>query len=168
MSRWPPTHFFTGTATSVSSSRSARSAIAVSNTEDALARIPGNYRITRLLGTDRFHIPVRQAPRYQTACVFLGGDAAHVNSPLGARGMNLGIEDAASFARRFVDGTLAGYTSERHPVGQRWITLSERILSLAQSDNGIMQGVRNAAFSVVGHLPLLQRPLLERVAGLKE
>ncbi|ESW85181.1 MULTISPECIES: NAD(P)/FAD-dependent oxidoreductase [unclassified Mesorhizobium] len=141
---------------------------AVSNTEDALARIPGNYRITRLLGTDRFHIPVRQAPRYQTACVFLGGDAAHVNSPLGARGMNLGIEDAASFARRFVDGTLAGYTSERHPVGQRWITLSERILSLAQSDNGIMQGVRNAAFSVVGHLPLLQRPLLERVAGLKE
>ncbi|MER8960579.1 FAD-dependent monooxygenase [Mesorhizobium sp. M0701] len=67
---------------------------AVSNSEDALARIPGNYRITRLLRADRFHIPVRQAPRYQTACVFLGGDAAHVHSPLGARGMNLGIEDA--------------------------------------------------------------------------
>ncbi|ESX70670.1 hypothetical protein X759_22115 [Mesorhizobium sp. LSHC420B00] len=38
---------------------------------------------------------------------------------------------------------------------------------MAQSDNGIMQSFRNAAFSV-GRLPRLQRPLLERVAGLKE
>ncbi|MER9575917.1 hypothetical protein NKJ09_10830 [Mesorhizobium sp. M0189] len=75
---------------------------------------------------------------------------------------------AASFARRSVEGTLAGYTSERHPIGRRWITLSERILSMARSDNGIMQSFRNAAFSVVGHLPRLQRPLLERFAGLKE
>ncbi len=74
-----------------------------------LARIPGVYRVVRLLRTDRFHIPARQATRYQTTRMFLGGDAAHAHAPLGARGMNLGIEDAACFARRFVEGTLAGY-----------------------------------------------------------
>jgi 2-polyprenyl-6-methoxyphenol hydroxylase-like FAD-dependent oxidoreductase len=141
---------------------------AVSNTADALSRIPGAYRVSSLLRTDRFHIPVRQAARYRTGRVFLAGDAAHVHSPLGARGMNLGIEDAASFARRLAEGDLAGYEAERKPVGRRWIALSERILAAAQSSSPFLQVFRNLALSAVGHLPLLQRPLLERVAGLKE
>ncbi|HEY4193386.1 MAG TPA: FAD-dependent monooxygenase, partial [Mesorhizobium sp.] len=71
---------------------------AVSNTADAMALVPGAYKIKQVLRTDRFHIPARQASFYQTRRVFLGGDAAHAHSPIGARGMNLGIEDAASFA----------------------------------------------------------------------
>jgi 2-polyprenyl-6-methoxyphenol hydroxylase-like FAD-dependent oxidoreductase len=141
---------------------------AVSNTPDALAHVPGNYRVSQVLRTDRFHIPAKQASSYQIARVFLGGDAAHVHSPLGARGMNLGIEDAASFARRFGDGTLAGYTNERRPVGHRWIELSERILSTAQSTNVFVQMFRNLVMRTIGAVPALQRPLLERVAGLKE
>ncbi|UCI09667.1 FAD-dependent oxidoreductase [Mesorhizobium sp. B1-1-8] len=140
----------------------------VSNTPDALARVPGNYRVSQVLRTDHFHIPAKQAIRYQTARVFLGGDAAHVHSPLGARGMNLGIEDAASFARRFGDGTLAGYTDERRPVGHRWIELSERILSTVQSTNRLVQTFRNLAMMTIGRFPALQKPLIERVAGLKE
>ncbi|MDH6230554.1 2-polyprenyl-6-methoxyphenol hydroxylase-like FAD-dependent oxidoreductase [Mesorhizobium soli] len=141
---------------------------AVSNTDDALARIPGNYRVTELLRTDRFHIPARQAQRYQTNRIFLGGDAAHAHSPVGARGMNLGIEDSASFARRFFDGTLAGYTAERWPIGKRWIALSERILRTAQTTSPTAQTFRNLAFSVIGRFPALQRPFIERIAGLKE
>ncbi|TPI48151.1 pentachlorophenol monooxygenase [Mesorhizobium sp. B2-9-1] len=140
----------------------------VSNTPDALARVPGDYRVAKVLRTDHFHIPAKQAVRYQAARVFLGGDAAHVHSPLGARGMNLGIEDAACFARRFDDGTLAGYTDERRPVGRRWIELSERILSTAQSTNSFVQTFRNLVMLTIGAVPFLQRPLLERVAGLKE
>lgn len=141
---------------------------AVSNTADALARVPGHHRIKQVLRTDRFHIPARQAAHYQTRRVFLGGDAAHAHSPIGARGMNLGIEDAASFARRFANQTLAGYEAERRPVGRRWIKFSERILSMAQSDSAFVQPFRNIVLGIVGHLPLLQRPLLERVSGLKE
>lgn len=141
---------------------------AFSNTDDALSQIPGTHRVTQLLGTDIFHIPVRQAERYQTAHVFLGGDAAHVHSPIGARGMNLGIEDAACFARRFFEGSLSGYTGERRPVENRWIKLSERILRTAQSTNGATQAIRNLAISAIGHMPVLQRQFLERMAGLKE
>src|SRR3546814_1288046 len=74
---------------------------AIPITPDALARIPGIYRVARRLRSDRFHIPVKQAPTYQAGRAFLGGDAAHVHSPVGGRGMNLGIEDACAFARRF-------------------------------------------------------------------
>lgn len=140
----------------------------VSNTPDALAQVPGNYRVSKVLRTDRFHIPAKQARRYQAGRVFLGGDAAHVHSPLGARGMNLGIEDAASLARRFGDGTLDGYTDERRPVGHRWIELSERILSTVQSTNIFVQTFRNLAMTTIGRFPVLQKPLIERVAGLRE
>ncbi|MBY5447467.1 FAD-dependent oxidoreductase [Rhizobium leguminosarum] len=137
----------------------------VSNTHDALARIPGRHRVLR---TDTFHIPVRQAPRYQDGRVFLGGDAAHVHSPVGARGMNLGIEDAACFASRLARSGLDGYTGERSPIGARWMKLSERILAVAQCTGPGVVTMRNLAFRVLGNLSSLQRPLVERVAGLQE
>jgi len=141
---------------------------AVSNTLDAMARIPETCRIARVVRTDDFRIPVRQAPTYRKANVFLGGDAAHVQSPVGARGMNLGIEDAATFVRHFFNGTLASYTAERRPVGQRWIQLSERVLRIAQSDGAARARLRDFALRIAGHVPALQKPALERVAGLRE
>jgi 2-polyprenyl-6-methoxyphenol hydroxylase-like FAD-dependent oxidoreductase len=141
---------------------------AISNTDDALSNIPGGYRVVRSLRRDVFHIPVRQAASYQKGRVFLGGDAAHVHSPVGARGMNLGIEDASVFARRFARGGLDGYTAERWPVGHRWIKLSERILAAAQATSPLAVAARNMAFRLIGHSPFLQRPFLERMAGLKE
>lgn len=139
---------------------------AVSNTPDALARVPGDYRVEKLLRTDTFRIPVRQCATYQTARVFLGGDAAHVHSPVGGRGMNLGIEDACAFARRLAEDQLAGYTAERHPIGQRWIAASEAVLRRVQATNPAAVALRNLALTVVGHLPPVQRVLLSRVAGV--
>lgn len=140
---------------------------AVSNTPEPLAHLPG-VESAQVSQSDTFHIPVRQADRYQTGGVFLGGDAAHVHSPVGARGMNLGIEDAFAFARRLSEGTLGGYTSERHPVGRRWILLTERLLGVVQSSNPLVIGARNLALRAVGNLPALQRPMMERVAGLRD
>jgi 2-polyprenyl-6-methoxyphenol hydroxylase-like FAD-dependent oxidoreductase len=133
-----------------------------------MARIPGADRVARLLRTDAFKLPIRQAATYQRDGVFLGGDAAHVHSPVGARGMNLGIEDAAAFARRLVEGSLDGYTAERRPVGRRWIVLSERLLALAQTPSPLLAAARDVGLAVVGHAAWLQRPALERIAGLKE
>jgi len=141
---------------------------AISNTADALGRVPGGYRVARLLRSDTFHIPVKQAATYQQGPVFLGGDAAHVHSPVGGRGMNLGIEDACAFARRLAEGRLDGYTAERHPVGERWIAASERVLRAVQATHPAAVALRNLALRAVGNLAALQRPLLRRAAGLVE
>jgi 2-polyprenyl-6-methoxyphenol hydroxylase-like FAD-dependent oxidoreductase len=42
----------------------------------------------------RFHLHHRQSATYRTGNVFLAGDAAHIHSPVGAQGMNTGIQDA--------------------------------------------------------------------------
>lgn len=140
---------------------------AVSNTPDALGHLPGTAS-AQVSQSDTFHIPVRQADRYQAGGVFLGGDAAHVHSPIGARGMNLGIEDAHAFAARLAAGKLDGYTAERHPIGHRWIVLSERMLAAVQSSNPLLIPFRNLAIRTIGQLPALQKPMMERIAGLRE
>jgi 2-polyprenyl-6-methoxyphenol hydroxylase-like FAD-dependent oxidoreductase len=140
----------------------------VANTADPLALMDGGFEVRELLRTDVFKVAVKQAATYQNGGVFLGGDAAHVHSPVGARGMNLGIEDAAAFAAHLAAGNLALYTAERKPIGHRWMELSERILKTAQLTTPGLVMLRNLAFRVIGHVPLLQRPLLNRMSGLVE
>jgi 2-polyprenyl-6-methoxyphenol hydroxylase-like FAD-dependent oxidoreductase len=140
----------------------------VANTADPLPLMDGGFDVRQVLRADVFKIVVKQAESYQAGGAFLGGDAAHVHSPVGGRGMNLGIEDAVAFAEHLAAGKLGLYTAERKPVGERWIALSERILKTGQLTTPGLVALRNMAFRVVAHVPLLQRPLLKRVAGLVE
>jgi 2-polyprenyl-6-methoxyphenol hydroxylase-like FAD-dependent oxidoreductase len=45
--------------------------------------------------------------------VYFAGDAAHIHSPVGTRGMNLGPEDAWVFARLATTGQLQRYNALR-------------------------------------------------------
>ena len=71
--------------------------------------------------TDR----ARQASTYRHGRVLLAGDAAHIHSPLGGQGLNLGLGDALNLGWKLAAtlrgqapaGLLDTYTAERHPVG---------------------------------------------------
>lgn len=65
-----------------------------------------------------------QAATYREGRVLLAGDAAHIHSPLGGQGLNLGIGDAVVLGRALVAvvrggagaGHLDSYEAERRPV----------------------------------------------------
>lgn len=69
----------------------------------------------------------KQATTYRKGRVLLAGDAAHVHSPLGGQGLNLGLGDAMNLGWKLAAtirgdapaGLLDSYTTERHPVGAR-------------------------------------------------
>jgi 2-polyprenyl-6-methoxyphenol hydroxylase-like FAD-dependent oxidoreductase len=73
--------------------------------------------------TDR----ARQATSYQNGRVLLAGDAAHIHSPLGGQGLNLGLGDAMNLGWKLgaviqenaPEGLLDSYYTERHPIGVR-------------------------------------------------
>jgi hypothetical protein len=73
----------------------------------------------------RFTDAAFQATAYRRGRVLLAGDAAHVHSPNGGQGLNLGLLDAVNLGwklARHVRGTASAalldtYSTERHPAG---------------------------------------------------
>lgn len=84
--------------------------------------------------TDRAH----QVATYRKGRALLAGDAAHIHSPLGGQGLNLGIGDAMNLGWKLAS-TIRGdapvelldsYTTERHPVGARVLDWSRAQVAL--------------------------------------
>ena len=59
---------------------------------------PGRMVVTDVIWGSRFRIHHRVADTYRAGRLLLAGDAAHVHSPAGGQGMNLGIQDAVALA----------------------------------------------------------------------
>ncbi|MGK9171341.1 FAD-dependent monooxygenase [Inquilinus limosus] len=84
--------------------------------------------------TDRAY----QATAYRKGRVLLAGDAAHIHSPLGGQGLNLGLGDAMNLGWKLAStirgdapiGLLDSYWSERHPVGAQVLDWSRAQVAL--------------------------------------
>ncbi|WP_328854244.1 FAD-dependent monooxygenase [Microbispora hainanensis] len=94
--------------------------------QTVLRRVSGtDATITEVHLASSFTDRAMQATTYRHGRVLLAGDAAHIHSPLGGQGLNLGIGDAVNLGWKLAatvhgtapDGLLDTYTSERHPVG---------------------------------------------------
>jgi 3-(3-hydroxy-phenyl)propionate hydroxylase len=55
-----------------------------------------------IVATNLYTVHQRVAARFRVGRVLLAGDAAHVNSPIGAMGMNSGIHDAFNLADKLI------------------------------------------------------------------
>jgi 3-(3-hydroxy-phenyl)propionate hydroxylase len=55
-----------------------------------------------IVGTNLYVVHQRVAARFRAGRAILAGDAAHVNSPIGAMGMNSGVHDAFNLAEKLV------------------------------------------------------------------
>ncbi|MFM9163474.1 MAG: FAD-dependent oxidoreductase, partial [Methylocystis sp.] len=53
--------------------------------------------------------------------VWLAGDAAHVHSPVGGRGMNMGIADGLRFSQAVIDCDFKTYQTTCHNISQSWV-----------------------------------------------
>ncbi len=90
----------------------------VSNREHALDASPHGAKVSKIGWTSTFRVSYRQVATYQRDCVYLAGDAAHIHSPAGGMGMNLGMADAATLARLLAEGNQDQYTNLRHAAGE--------------------------------------------------
>ena len=79
-----------------------------------------------------------QAVAYRKGRVLLAGDAAHIHSPLGGQGLNLGLVDAMNLGWKLAStirgdapaGLIDSYLSERHPVGAQVLDWSRAQVAL--------------------------------------
>lgn len=135
----------------------------ISNTEDALQEVPLDLPIKEIKRTGKFKISVRQAEKYSVGNVYLIGDAAHSHSPVGGRGMNLGIADAADLANRIINGGLDEYHIERYLIGKKIIKFTERGRKIAFSRSGLKKELFFFALKLMGTSKFLNKFFVKRL-----
>ena len=88
--------------------------------------IPGRYEVRH---KTLYPVHQRVAKNYRNGRIFLAGDAAHLNNPLGGMGMNGGIHDAFNLAEKLArvmrgeapESELEGYERQRRPIALEYV-----------------------------------------------
>lgn len=111
--------------------------------ETSLRHVSGvDVRVTAVHSATRYTDNARQATTYRLGRVLLAGDAAHVHSPFGGQGLNLGIGDAMNLGWKLAatvqgwapEGLLDTYTAERHPIGAWVLNWTRAQVALMRTD----------------------------------
>jgi len=138
----------------------------VSSRTDIFNSIPPDARLGKVHWQSEFRISYRQVDTYQKGNAYLAGDAAHIHSPVGGRGMNLGIEDAAWLAYLLSEGRAGEYTNLRHGPGARVLKMTSAPTNLLASRGMWARLLRTVILPGLFGIPAVQRFLLPRMAGL--
>ncbi len=126
---------------------------------------PGFGELGEPRWTGSFRVRCRIAESFRRGRAFLAGDAAHVISPAGGQGMNLGIQDAVNLGWKLAGvtratlspGILGTYETERRAAAQRVAAATA-----AQTRWGMLRGrpriaARDALVRVAAASGALQR-----------
>jgi 2-polyprenyl-6-methoxyphenol hydroxylase-like FAD-dependent oxidoreductase len=95
----------------------------------------------------------------------LVGDAAHIHSPMGARGMNLGLEDAWVFAHLFCEGRLDQYNNLRRPVDRGVVHQVELLSRIVAGDSLAFRLLRRVVFPSALRIPFLRNRMMKTLTG---
>jgi 2-polyprenyl-6-methoxyphenol hydroxylase-like FAD-dependent oxidoreductase len=139
---------------------------------DARAFGQGKTQVTELLWGTRFHIHHRVADSYRAGRLLLAGDAAHVHSPAGGQGMNLGITDAIALAGA-LSGVLHGgpeaaldaYNAAQRRRAEQVLRLTGRLTRIATLPRPL-RPMRNSAMRLAARVPAVRRQLAFQLSGL--
>jgi 2-polyprenyl-6-methoxyphenol hydroxylase-like FAD-dependent oxidoreductase len=113
--------------------------ITLDHVQAVLRRISGtDVTLTRLRLATTWTDRACQACDYRDGRVLLAGDAAHIHSPLGGQGLNLGLGDAMNLGWKLATtirghapaALLDSYFVERHPEGARILDWSRAQVAL--------------------------------------
>lgn len=138
----------------------------ISNHPEPLQSLRLGKPVGSPLWTSSFQVSHRMASTLQKGSVFFAGDAAHLHSPFGARGMNLGIEDAWVFSQLAKRGELQRYGWHRKRIDRQVVQRVNLVSRLARGESGIARVLRSLALPVLLRIPPLRNQMIAMVTGL--
>ena len=138
----------------------------VSTVADFQERIEHPAPIDRVLWVSDFHVSFRHVEPMSKGRVFLAGDAAHIHSPVGGRGMNLGIEDACWLAWLISEGREAEYSALRLPAVRLVLAQTHANTRMVLMRNPVALWLRNVFMPLATTMPWLHRRGIASALGL--
>ncbi|GAA3535252.1 FAD-dependent monooxygenase [Nonomuraea rosea] len=143
---------------------------------EAFRSIAGtDYDMSEPRWFSRFTAERRQARHYRSGRVFLIGDAAHVNSPIGGQGMNTGIQDAVNLGWKLAadlhgwapSWLLGTYHAERHPVGSAVLAMTDHLTGLVLSGSRLRLEINRRLMATLLRTGAGRRRILGTLSGLE-
>jgi len=129
-----------------------------------------------------YHSHHRYASVFHKGHCFLIGDAAHIHSPIGAQGMNTGLQDAYNLAwklglvlmGRTKKSLLDTYTQERIVIARNLVRSTDRAFNLVSSESRFLKLFRlyiipfilTLVLPLFNHLKFLPKILFKMVSGI--
>jgi 2-polyprenyl-6-methoxyphenol hydroxylase-like FAD-dependent oxidoreductase len=114
-----------------------------------------------------YRIHHRCAARFRARRCFVLGDAAHIHSPVGAQGMNTGLQDAYNLGWKLalvVQGRadarlLDSYEEERLPIARRLLETTDRAFRVVVSDGRLAGVLRTQVLARVAAFAMRRAPI---------
>lgn len=121
-----------------------------------------------------FRINQRRVNQYQKDRVFVAGDASHIHSPVGAQGMNTGIQDAHNLAWKLAlvekglakESLLNTYGLEREKVAAGLLRATTFFTKMAIAKNPIYRFIRNHLLPFFIGFKTIQKKMQGRLSQL--
>lgn len=132
----------------------------------------GHWRLEEPLWLTHYHPSQRLVSHYRVGRVFVAGDAAHVNTPIAAQGLNTGVLDAVNLAWKLhlaVRGKastalLDSYHAERHAAAVTMFAQNDRLTTLVFGANPLLRFLARKQLHLL-NLPALN---LKNVLGTSQ
>jgi 2-polyprenyl-6-methoxyphenol hydroxylase-like FAD-dependent oxidoreductase len=139
-------------------------------------RGPGNgSMVQELLWGSRFQVHHKLADRFFDDPIVLLGDAAHVHSPAGGQGMNLGLRDAVALSHALGEAVRSGseralidYSHSRRSAARRMLSITDRLTKVATARSPLVRWLRNRLIQALSTMPLMRKRAALLLAGLDQ
>jgi 2-polyprenyl-6-methoxyphenol hydroxylase-like FAD-dependent oxidoreductase len=138
----------------------------ISTLADFKSRIQHPAQVADIVWESAFKAVFRHVSSMQKGPVFLAGDAAHIHSPVGGRGMNLGIEDACWLAWLISEGRQEEYTGLRLEAVEHVLAQTKANTRAILLKNPMAVWLRNNFVPLVLKIAPLRRSFIDGVRGL--
>ena len=137
-------------------------------------RGPGDLRLVDPRWTAVFRIHRRAAGHFRRDRVFLLGDAAHIHSPVGGQGMNMGMLDAVNLAWKLglvigngaAPSLLDSYEAERRPIDEAVIRQTDRATRMVSLHGSVTRFLRDHLMALATQIPTVADKLGDQISGL--
>jgi len=138
-------------------------------------RGPGGIIASNATWLSAFRIHERNVTNYRAGRVFLAGDAAHLHNPVGAQGMNMGIQDAVNLAWKLAlvlrgaknaEMLLESYNAERHATAEHVVSEIGRASAISRIRIPTVQFARNLLGNMFFGLAPARRAVAETLSDV--
>jgi 2-polyprenyl-6-methoxyphenol hydroxylase-like FAD-dependent oxidoreductase len=122
-----------------------------------------------------FAVNERVASRNRVGRIFLLGDASHIHSPAGGQGMNTGMQDAFNLGWKLklltsgqgdAEVIAESYFAERHPVAEKVVHETSRLLHFGIMTNPIARGAKKVILPILSQLERFKKRAAFELSGL--